>query len=47
MITLILLVLALVSFILAACNVPSRFNLIAVGLAFWVLTVILGGHLPL
>lgn len=45
----ILLVFALVLFILAAWGVPNppRFNLIAAGLAFWVLAVILGGaHIP-
>lgn len=38
MILLILLILAFVCFVLAACNVGSRFNLTAAGLAFWVLT---------
>ena len=48
-VTLILLVLAFVLFILAAVGVPSppRFNLMAAGLAFWVLSVILGGGLKL
>lgn len=40
--TLILLVLALVCFMLAAANLPSRINLIGLGLALWVLTLILG-----
>lgn len=45
MLTLILLVFAFVCFTLAAFGVPSgRFNLIAGGLAFWVLSVILAGH---
>lgn len=38
----ILLVLALVCFIVAACNVPSRVNLVALGLAFWVATFLVG-----
>lgn len=41
MLTLILLILALVCFILAAAGVSSRINLIALGLAFWVLTLII------
>lgn len=46
MLTLILLVFAFVCFVLAAIGIPnpSRFNLIAAGLAFWVLSVILAGH---
>ncbi len=41
--TLILLVLAFVLFAVSAVGVPSppRFNLMAAGLAFWVLSVIL------
>ena len=41
----IFLVIALVLFVLAAVGVPtpSRFNLIAGGLAFWVLAELLGG----
>lgn len=48
MLTLILLVFAFVCFTLAAFWNPSppRVNLIAAGLAFWVLSVILAGHLP-
>jgi hypothetical protein len=44
MITLILLVFAFVCFALAAFGapIPSRVNLVAAGLAFWVLTLILG-----
>jgi len=42
MISLILLIVALVLFILAAVGVGGRFNLIAAGLAFWVAAVILG-----
>ena len=43
MVTLILLVFAFVCFALAAFWVPNppRFNLIAAGLAFWVLSIIL------
>jgi hypothetical protein len=43
--TIILLVLAFVLFLLSAIGVPSppRFNLMAGGLACWVLSVILGG----
>jgi hypothetical protein len=32
------LVVALICFVLAAIGVPSRVNLVALGLAFWVLT---------
>lgn len=43
MIALILLVFAFVLFALAAFGVPGgRFNLVAAGLAFWVLSVLLG-----
>lgn len=47
MLSLILLVFAFVCFALAGFWNPSppRVNLIAVGLAFWVLSVILVGHL--
>ncbi len=48
MIQLILPVFAFVCFVLAAFNVPNppRVNLIAAGLAFWVLSLILSaGHL--
>lgn len=37
---LVLLVFAFVCFVLAAIPMPSRINLVALGLAFWVLTVI-------
>ncbi len=40
---LILLLLAALCFFIAACNVSSRVNLIALGLFLWVLTYILGG----
>jgi len=41
----ILLVVALVLFILAGVGVPAppRFNLVAFGLAFWVLAELIGG----
>lgn len=44
-VSLILLVFAFVLFVLAAIGVPSspRFNLVAAGLACWVLSVMLGG----
>jgi hypothetical protein len=48
-VSLILLVLAFVTFILAAINPPSlpaRFNLIALGLALWVLSTLLVGVRP-
>jgi len=46
MLTLILLVFSFVCFALAAFwnPAPPRVNLIAAGLAFWVLSVILAGH---
>lgn len=45
MLTIILLVFGFVCFCLAAFGVPSppRFNLVAAGLAFWILSVILSG----
>jgi hypothetical protein len=43
MIGIILLVFAFVLFVLATFNVSARWNLIAAGLAFWVLSVLLGG----
>lgn len=46
MIELLLLVAAFVVFVLAAFGVPSRVNLVAVGLALWVLAVIVGGWPP-
>jgi len=42
MISLILLIAAFILFVIAAFGVGSRFNLIAAGLACWVLAVILG-----
>lgn len=41
MISTILLVFAFVLFVIAAFNVPARWNLIAGGLAFWVLSILL------
>jgi hypothetical protein len=38
---LVLLILALIAFVLAALGVQSRFNLLAVGLACWVLSLVL------
>lgn len=40
--TTLLLVLAFICFILAAVGVSSRVNLVALGLALWVLTLLLG-----
>lgn len=45
MMTTILLVLAFVAFVLAALGVASRVNLIAAGLALWVLTQIVSPYL--
>ncbi len=39
--TMLLLILALVSFILGAANVPARVAWTPLGLAFWVLTLLL------
>lgn len=45
MISLALLIAAFVLFVLAACSVPSgRINLLAVGLACWVLSALIGTH---
>lgn len=41
--SLILLVAAFVLFVIAAAGVSSRFNLMAAGLACWVLSLLLGG----
>lgn len=41
-IQLLLLVVALVLFVLSACNVPSRINLVSAGLALCVAAVIAG-----
>lgn len=40
-ITAILLILAFICFVLAAFGVTSRVNLVAVGLALWVLTLLI------
>ncbi len=37
----ILLVLALVCFVLSAIGIPSRLNLTATGLAFWILSLLI------
>lgn len=42
MLTIILLVLALIAFVAATFNAPVRFNLVAAGLALWVLAVLIG-----
>ncbi len=42
MVNLILLVAAFILFTLAALNVQARFNLVAAGLALWVLSILLG-----
>ena len=49
LISTVLLVAAFILFILAALGVPSppRFNLMAGGLACWVLSILLGGYLKL
>lgn len=41
----ILLVFAFVLFVLATFNISARWNLIAAGLACWVLSILLGGLL--
>lgn len=43
-----LLIVSLICFLLGATNVPFRVNLVSLGLAFWVLSQLLGGlvHLP-
>lgn len=46
MITLILLVFAFVCFTLSAFWSHPRVNLVAAGLAFWVLSVLIAGHMP-
>jgi hypothetical protein len=45
-VSIILLVVALVCFLIAAVNhptIPARFNLVALGLAFWVLSMLVTG----
>lgn len=39
----ILLILALIAFVVAALGVATRVNLVAAGLALWVLAVLVGG----
>ena len=44
MIGTVFLVIALVCFLLGAANIPApRINLVALGLAFWVLSILIGG----
>jgi len=43
MINLILYILALICFIIATFGLSARFNFIAAGLGFWVLTLVLSG----
>jgi hypothetical protein len=38
-----LLILACVCFLLGTFGVPARINWVALGLAFWVLTLLIGG----
>ena len=44
MINIILLIAAFVLFVLAGFGVPAKWNLIGLGLACWVLSILLGGH---
>lgn len=43
MISLVLMIVALVCFLLGAAPLPTRVNLVALGLAFWVLAILIGG----
>jgi hypothetical protein len=43
MIDLVLYILALICFIVAAFGISTKVNFIALGLAFWVLTLVLSG----
>jgi len=43
-ISLLLLVIAFVSFVLAMFPIPTKINLIALGLACWVLALLVGGN---
>lgn len=43
MIGLVLMIVALICFLIAAANIPVRVNLTALGLAFWVLAILIGG----
>jgi hypothetical protein len=46
MLSLILLVFGFVCFVLATIPIPSRINLVALGLAFWILVQLLtAGHI--
>ena len=42
-ISIVLLIAAFILFVIAALGVGSRFNIVAAGLACWVLSVLLGG----
>lgn len=42
-ISMLFLILALIAFILACIPIPTRINLIALGLAFWVLSILVAG----
>jgi hypothetical protein len=39
-----LLIFAFICFCLATFNVPTRINTTALGLAFWVLSILIGSH---
>ena len=43
-INLVLLILALVCFVVSACGVATRVNLQSLGLAFWVLALLIGAR---
>jgi hypothetical protein len=47
MIGMILLVVALILFVLGAIGIPSRINLVSAGLAVWVLSILVGGGIPI
>lgn len=41
-ISILFLILALISFILGCIPIPTRINLVALGLAFWVMSILVG-----
>lgn len=43
-INVILLIVALVLFVVASIGVPSKINLLAAGLAFYILSLLVGSH---
>jgi hypothetical protein len=45
MISLVLMIVSLICFLLGAANIPAtaRVNLVSLGLAFWVLAIVIGG----